>query len=79
MDLAFTGDKLHAKDVESSIDRTPVENLTCEDIFGNRIRTDPAFLSFVTELEQEIKKTDALCIDATEGGATEKRNSNHEA
>ena len=69
MDLAFTGDKLHAKDVLSSIDRTPLENLTCEDIFGQRIRTDPASLSFVTELEQEIKKTDALCIDATEGGA----------
>ncbi len=25
MDLAFTGDKLHAKDVESSIERTPAE------------------------------------------------------
>ena len=59
MDLAFTGDKLHAKDVQSSIDRTPAEHLTCEDIFGNRIRTDPAFKSFVTELEQEIKKTDS--------------------
>ena len=69
MDLAFTGDKLHAKDVLSSIDRTPAENLTCDDIFGHSIRTDPAFLSFVTELEREIKKTDALCIDATEGGA----------
>jgi tetratricopeptide (TPR) repeat protein len=72
MDLAFTGDKLHAEDVQSSINRTPVEHLTCEDIFGDRIRTDPAFLSFVTELEQEIIKTDSLCIDATEGGARKK-------
>ena len=72
MDLAFTGDKLHAKDVESSIERTPGKNLTCEDIFGNRVRTDPAFKSFVAGLEQEIKKTDGLCIDATEGGARKK-------
>ena len=72
MDLAFTGDKLHAQDVQSSINRTPVEHLNCEDIFGDRIRTDPAFLSFVTELEQEIRKTDVLCIDATEGGARKK-------
>ncbi len=72
MDLAFTGDKLHAKDVESSIDRTPGKNLNCEDIFGDRVRTDPAFKSFVAGLEQEIKKTDALCIDATEGGARKK-------
>ena len=69
MDLAFTGDKLHAKDVESSINRTPTQHLTCEDIFGNRIRTDSAFKGFVAGLEQEIKKTDALCIDATEDGA----------
>jgi hypothetical protein len=69
MDLAYTGDKLHAKNVESSISRTPVANLTCEDIFGNSVRTDSAFKSFVTELEREIKATDALCIDATEGGA----------
>jgi hypothetical protein len=69
MDLAYTGDKLHAKDVESSISRTPGKDMTCEDIFGNSVRTDSAFKSFVTELEREIKKTDALCIDATEGGA----------
>ena len=69
MDLAFTGDNLHAKDVLSSIERTPAEQLTCEDIFGSRIMTDSAFKTFVVELEQEIKKTDALCIDATEGGA----------
>jgi hypothetical protein len=69
MDLAFTGDKLHAKDVKSSIGLTASANLTREDIFGNRVRTDPAFKSFVVELEREINKTDALCIDASEGGA----------
>ncbi|MBW1856396.1 MAG: DUF115 domain-containing protein, partial [Deltaproteobacteria bacterium] len=69
MDLAFTGNKLHAEDIETNVPISPSEQYASEDIFGNRVDSDPAFKSFVIELNTEIKKTDALCIDATEGGA----------
>jgi len=69
MDLAFTGNKFHAEDIETSVPISPSEQYASEDIFGNRVDSDPAFKSFVIELNTEIKKTDALCIDATEGGA----------
>ncbi len=69
MDLAFTGNKFHAEDIETNVPISPSEQYACEDIFGNRVDSDAAFKSFVIELNTEIKKTDALCIDATEGGA----------
>ena len=69
MDLAFTGNKFHAEDIETNVPISPSEQYACEDIFGNMVNSDPAFKSFVIELNTEIKKTDALCIDATEGGA----------
>ena len=69
MDLAFTGNKFHAEDIETSVPFSPSEQYASEDIFGNRVDSDPAFKSFVIELNTEIKKTAALCIDATEGGA----------
>ncbi|MCK5254932.1 MAG: tetratricopeptide repeat protein, partial [Deltaproteobacteria bacterium] len=69
MDLAFTGNKFHAEDIETNVPISPSEQYACEDIFGNMVNSDPTFKSFVIELNTEIKKTDALCIDATEGGA----------
>ncbi len=69
MDLAFTGNKFHAEDIETNVPISTSEQYASEDIFGNRVDSDPAFKSFVIELNTEIKKTDALCIDATEGGA----------
>ena len=69
MDLAFTGDTLHAADIRSTVDRRPAPHLASEDIFGGLVKTDPAFKSFVSELEREIKNAGTLCIDATEGGA----------
>ncbi|MCK5256143.1 MAG: tetratricopeptide repeat protein, partial [Deltaproteobacteria bacterium] len=69
MDLAFTGNKFHAEDIETLVPISPSEQYACEDIFGKIVNSDPAFKSFVIELNSEIKKTDALCIDATEGGA----------
>ena len=69
MDLAFTGNKFHAEEIETNVPISPSEQYASDDIFGNRVDSDPAFKSFVIELNTEIKKTDALCIDATEGGA----------
>ena len=69
MDLGFTDDKFHAEDIETQVPIASSEQSACEDIFGKMIKSNPSFKSFVIELNAEIKKTDALCIDATEGGA----------
>lgn len=69
MDLAFTGDKSHAEDLEGEFKYSPTEQFTSEGIFGEMVKSDAAFRSFVMDINKEIKHTDALCIDATEGGA----------
>lgn len=69
MDLAFTGDKIHAEDIETKLNIPVSEKFTSEGIFGEMIKSDPSFNSFIIDINKEIKNTDALCIDASEGGA----------
>jgi tetratricopeptide (TPR) repeat protein len=69
MDLAFAGDKFHAEDIETKVPITPLEEFSSEGIFGEMLKSDLTFRNFVIGLNEEIKSTDALCIDATEGGA----------
>ena len=69
MDLAFTGNKVHAEDIETQLPMYTSERFTSEGIFGDILKSDSAFTSFVIDLNHEIKRSGALCIDATEGGA----------
>ncbi|MBW2020270.1 MAG: motility associated factor glycosyltransferase family protein [Deltaproteobacteria bacterium] len=39
------------------------------DIYGGRVKTTDGFINMITMFEHEIARTNALCIDATEGGA----------
>ena len=69
MDLAFTGDKYHAEDIETNETYGTSEHFATEGIFGEMLSSNSSFRSFVIDLDGEIKHTNALCIDATEGGA----------
>ena len=69
LDLAFTEDKYHAEDIEREVALPESKDFNSEGIFGEMIKSDPSFTSFVVDFNKDLKHTDALCIDATEGGA----------
>ncbi len=69
LDLAFTEDKFHAEDIERDMDFPISKDFNSEGIFGEIIKSNPSFESYVIDLNKAIKHTHALCIDATEGGA----------
>jgi len=74
MDLAYTEDKIHAQELETSAPGyTPSERFAVEGIFGEKIKSDAAFKTFVLNLNEALKTTNALCIDATEGGAKKEK------
>lgn len=72
LDLAFSNNgRAHA---ENSADTWNIGNITRDfprvnGINGKPIPTIHGFIHMITLFEQEISKTKALCIDATEGGA----------
>jgi len=69
MDLAFTEDKFHAESIETNLNFSTSYQTTDEGIFGDMLKSNSSFKSFVFDLNKEIKHTNALCIDASEGGA----------
>ncbi|MBW1853490.1 MAG: DUF115 domain-containing protein [Deltaproteobacteria bacterium] len=72
MDLAFTEDKFHAESIETNVPISTSHQTTDEGIFGDMLKSNPSFKSFVIDLNKAIKHTNALCIDATEGGVKKK-------
>jgi cytochrome c-type biogenesis protein CcmH/NrfG len=69
MDLAFSGDKVHAEDIETRERYVSSDTFASEGIFGEMLQSDAPFRSFVFDLNRAIRQTQALCIDASEGGA----------
>jgi len=69
MDLAFSGDKVHAGDIETKEHYVASDRFASEGIFGERLKSDAPFRSFVFDLNRAIRESNALCIDASEGGA----------
>jgi len=69
MDLAFTGDKYHAEDIETNARFAASWQSASEGIFGEMLKSNLSFTTFVLDLNKAIKKVNGLCIDATEGGA----------
>jgi glycosyltransferase involved in cell wall biosynthesis len=71
LDLSFPGKKGHAQNSGSIWSRGfKFENLpVVPGLKGEMVPTMNGFINMITLFEKEIAKTDAVCIDATEGGA----------
>jgi hypothetical protein len=71
LDLSFPGKKGHAENSGSTWSRGfEFDNLpVVPGINGEMVPTMEGFINMITLFEKEIAGTDALCIDATEGGA----------
>jgi hypothetical protein len=70
-DFSFTGNRDHAKDCAKTwtADFEKWKFIEIEDVHGGKVKTFDQFLYMLRLLEREIDRTEALCIDATEGGA----------
>jgi hypothetical protein len=71
LDLSFPENKHHSKGCAKTwaVDFEKWQFIEIEDVHGGKVKTCDQFLYMLRLLEREIARTDALCIDATEGGA----------
>ncbi|MEW6667472.1 MAG: asparagine synthase (glutamine-hydrolyzing) [Thermodesulfobacteriota bacterium] len=71
LDLAFSSDQDHAKNcaIHWDIDTARPDLPRIPGSQGGQVTTCDAFLRMITLFEREIARTEARCIDATEGGA----------
>jgi hypothetical protein len=71
LDLSFPSDGSHHAEGAADVwtPRPDEEYVHVADVFGGYVKTLPGFQSMIGLFEAEVAKTDALCIDATEGGA----------
>lgn len=70
-DFSFPGDRDHAGNCEKTwtADFETGEFVEIEGAHGEKVKTLAQFTYMLRLLEEEIGRTNALCIDATEGGA----------
>jgi hypothetical protein len=71
LDLSFPVNKTHASDCSNTWEHDFSKNdcPTVTDIHGKQIPSLKMFIETISLFEKEIARTDAICIDATEGGA----------
>ncbi len=69
-DLSFPGERSHADGASTPVDINVDESyIWIDDIYGNKVPTWKSMYAYLLRFQEEISATDALCIDATEGGA----------
>ena len=70
-DFSFPENRDHAKDCAKTwtVDFEKEAFIEIEDVFGEKVKTCDQFLYMLRLMEREIRMTEAMCIDATEGGA----------
>jgi hypothetical protein len=70
-DLSFPGNRDHAegcaKTWSANFKKWHLSEI--EDVHGDKVKTFDQFIYMLRLLEREVDRTQALCIDATEGGA----------
>ncbi|WP_051560452.1 motility associated factor glycosyltransferase family protein [Clostridium beijerinckii] len=73
-DFAFTNEKLHANNATHKEEKNDIEDIEdsifVDDVFGNKVRTNPTYNEFRIKMESLIQVfSNITYINATEGGA----------